>query len=314
GITETNLAGYIELQVKPLPWLKLTGATRYDQFFYDVTDKLVPANGTTIAPPVQSPKAGVSVTPVSWLELYPNYGQGFPSIDAALELIGNPGVRPFKIESREAGVRLRFDRFTFQADVWNTNSENESFQAAPGLPVTFLGRAVRKGFDLESRLYVLKVGADQVSLFANYSPVQALLLDSAPSLYVPNVPVYVANAGIDFDVATVNAQRISGEAYVTFVGRKYLTQDGLLTTTPFKRVAGRVAYSWPDGWTVFGQAMWYPGDRLSEFATNFGSVVGASSADIFTSPAPGLTLLAGLTYRLPTPNFAPPPTSKLVVQ
>ncbi|HEY7052651.1 MAG TPA: TonB-dependent receptor, partial [Mycobacterium sp.] len=173
---------------------------------------------------------------------------------------------------------------------------------------------VRKGFDLEGRLYALKAGADKISLFANYSPVQALLLDSAPSLYVPNVPVYVGNVGIDFDVATVNAQRISGEAYVTFVGKKYLSQDGLLTTRPFKRVAGRVAYSWPDGWTVFGQAMWYPGDRLSEFATNFGNVVGASSADIFTSPAPGLTVMAGLTYRMPTPNFAPPPTSKLVVK
>jgi hypothetical protein len=62
------------------------------------------------------------------------------------------------------------------------------------------------------------------------------------------------------------------------------------------------------------QATWYPGDRLSEFATNFGNVTGASSSDIFTSPAPGLTVMAGLTYRLPTPNFAPPPTSKMVVK
>jgi outer membrane receptor protein involved in Fe transport len=314
GIDETNLAGYAQLQIKPTPWLKLTGAARYDQFFYDVTDKLTPANSTRIAPGVWSPKAGVSVTPVSWLELYANYGQGFRSIDAALELIGNPAVKPFKIESREVGIQLRFDRFKLAADLWNTNSENESFQAAPGLPVTFLGRAVRKGFDLEGRVYVWKTAADNVSLFANYSPVQALLLDSAPSLYVPNVPVSVANVGIDFDLATINAQRISGEAYVTLVGKKYVTQDGLLTTSPFARVAGRLAYAWPEGWAVFGQAMWYPGDRLSEFATNFGSVTGASSADIFTSPAPGLTVMAGLSYRIPTPAFAPPPTSKMVVK
>jgi outer membrane receptor protein involved in Fe transport len=314
GIDETNLAGYAQLQIKPTAWLKLTGAARYDQFFYDVTDKLTPANSTRIAPGVWSPKAGVSVTPVSWLELYANYGQGFRSIDAALELIGNPAIRPFKIESREVGIQLRFDRFKLAADLWNTNSENESFQAAPGLPVTFLGRAVRKGFDLEGRLYVWKTAADNVSLFANYSPVQALLLDSAPSLYVPNVPVSVANVGMDFDLATVNAQRISGEAYVTLVGKKYVTQDGLLTTSPFARIAGRLAYTWPEGWSVFGQAMWYPGDRLSEFATNFGSVTGASSADIFTSPAPGLTVMAGLSYRIPTPAFAAPPTSKMVVK
>ena len=40
GINETNVAGYTQLQVKPAPWLKLTGAARYDQFYYDVTDKL----------------------------------------------------------------------------------------------------------------------------------------------------------------------------------------------------------------------------------------------------------------------------------
>ena len=80
--------------------------------------------------------------------------------------------------------------------------------------------------------------ADNVSLFANYSPVQALLLDCAPSLYVPNVPVSVANVGVDFDLATVNAKRMSGEAYVTLVGKKNVTQDGLLTTSPFARVAG----------------------------------------------------------------------------
>ena len=314
GINETNLAGYTQLQVKPAPWLKFTGAARYDQFFYDVTDKLIPTNSTTLAPGVWSPKAGVSVTPLWWLELYANYGQGFRSIDAALELIGNPGIKPFKIESKEVGVQFRFDRLTFLADFWTTNSENESFQAAPGLPVTFLGRALRKGFDLEGRFYVVKAGADTVSLFANYSPVHALLLDSAPSFYVPNVPIYVANVGLDFDVATANAQRISGEAYVTLVGKKYLTQDGLLTTSPFARLAGRLAYAWPDGWTVFGQAMWYPGNRLSEFATNFGTVTGASPGDIFTSPAPALTLMAGLVYRMPTPTFAPPPTSKMVVK
>jgi outer membrane receptor protein involved in Fe transport len=314
GINETDVAGYTQLQVKPAPWLKLTGAARYDQFYYDVTDKLTPANSTTIAPGIWSPKAGVSVTPVKWLELYANYGQGFRSIDAASELIGNPGIRPFKIESKEVGVQLKFERVTFQADAWTTLSENESFQAAPGLPVTFLGRAQRKGFDLEGHVYVLRATGNAVSVFANYSPVQALLLDSAPSFYVPNVPVYVANVGVDFDVATVNAQRLSGEAYVTFVGKKYLTQDGLLTTSPFSRVTGRLAYGWPDGWTVFGQATWYPGDRLSEFATNFGNVTSASSADIFTSPAPGLTVLAGLTYRVPTPGYGAPPTSKMVVK
>jgi hypothetical protein len=144
--------------------------------------------------------------------------------------------------------------------------------------------------------------------------VRALLLDSAPSLYVPNVPKYVANVGIDFDVAMPEDRRLSGTAYVSFIGKKNLTQDGLLTTSPYSRVTGRLAYSWPDGWTAFGQATWYPGDHLSEFAINFGDVTNASSADIRTSPQPALTVLAGLSYRLPTVALAAMPTTKMVVQ
>ena len=162
-----------------------------------------------------------------------------------LELIGNPGIQPFKIVSAEGGVQFNFDRFRFLADYWTTDSQNESFQAAPGLPVTFLGKARRDGFDLDGRFDVVKGGADTVSVFANFGAVRARLLDAAPSLLVPNVPNYVANVGVDFNVATFNAQAVSGSAYVTFVGKKNLTQDGLITTQPYSRVTGKLAYSWP---------------------------------------------------------------------
>lgn len=314
GVDQTNLASFAQVQVKPLSWLKLTGGGRYDQFYYDVTDRLNAANSTSISPGVWSPKGGVSIVPVSWLEFYANYGQGFRSIDATLELIGNPGIQPFKIESKEAGVQLRFARFSFLVDAWTTHSDNESFQAAPTLPVTFLGQARREGFDLDGRFWVVKDRRNDVALFANYGGVRAKLLDSAPSYYVPNVPNYVANVGVDFDVAMPREHRLSGSAYVSFIGRKNLTQDGLITTSPYSRVTGRLAYSLPDGWSMFGQATWYPGDRLSELAINFGDVVNASSSDIRTSPQAELTLLAGLTWRTPTFALAAMPTSKMVVK
>ena len=237
---------------------------------------------------------------MTWLELFANYGQGFRSIDVPLELIGNPGIQPFKIVSQEGGVQFTSDRFRLLADYWTTDSQNESFQAAPGLPVTFLGKARRDGFDLDGRVYLIKDPITNVSLFAYYGCVRARLLDAAPYFYVPNVPNYVANLGVDFNVGTVNGQALSGTAYVTFVGKKNLTQDGLITTSPFSRVTGKLAYSWPEGWTAFTQATWYPGDRLSEIAVNFGPPTGASSSDIFVSAQPTLVVLAGLTYRFPT--------------
>ena len=86
---------------------------------------------------------------------------------------------------------------------------------------------------------MIKDPVDSVSLFANFGGVRARLIDAAPSFFVPNVPNYVANIGIDFNVATVNAQTLSGSAYVTFVGKKNLTQDGLITTSPYSRVTGQ---------------------------------------------------------------------------
>ena len=300
GVTQHNIAAFGQVQIKPVSWLKLTAGGRFDQFVYDINDRLTPGGTPNISPGIASPKLGIAITPVRWLELFANYGQGFRSIDVPLELIGNPGIQPFRIVSAEGGVQFTFDRFKFLADYWTTDSQNESFQPAPGLPVTFLGKARRDGFDLDGRFFVVKDPANSVAVFANYSGVRAQLLDAAPSYVVPNVPDYIANVGIDFDVAQHNANRFSGSAYVTFVGKKSLTQDGLITTSPYARVTGKLAYTWSDGWSAFTQATWYPGNRLSEIAINFGNPTGATSADIFVSAQPLLTVLGGVTYRFPT--------------
>ncbi len=305
GDTETDVGPYAQVQWKPVPWLKLTGAERFDQFFYNVTDNLTPSNSTNISPGIWSPKAGVTLIPVKWWDFYANYGEGFRSIDAATELLGNPTIQPFKIQSQEVGTHLNIGQFVFHADVYTTHSQNEAFQAAPGLPETFLGAAVREGYDLDARYYVMSNAQNNVSIFANYGQVVARLLNSAPSYYVPNVPLYTSNIGIDYSVATRNGERLSGSAFVSFVGHQNMTQDGALTASAYQRVTGRLNYSWPNGWTIFTEAIWYPGSILSEFAFNLtGPVVGASSSDIYTAPVARWTVLAGFTYQIPTSGVA----------
>ncbi|RZS50782.1 outer membrane receptor protein involved in Fe transport [Variibacter gotjawalensis] len=303
GVDQHNVAGFAQLQVKPTPWLKLTGGARYDRFFYDINNRIDPANSPDVSTGVFSPKAGLAITPTHWLEFFTNYGEGFRSPNAALELLSNPTLRPQKIKSVEGGVALRFDRFNFLAGIWSSDIANEAYQAAPGLPLQNLGRSKREGFDLEARYAILKSTDGQLSLFANFTQTRARLENGVPSsLYVPNVPTSVLNVGVDADMATRNGQRVFGSAYVTYVGKKYLTEDGLLTTSAYARVSAKVGYAWPSGWSAFTQATWYPGDRLSEIAINFGPGVGATSADIFTSPVAKLTVLAGLSYRFPPSN------------
>jgi outer membrane receptor protein involved in Fe transport len=299
--TETDVGPYAQVQWKPVPWLKLTGAERYDQFYYNVTDNLTPSLSTDISPGIWSPKAGVTLIPFKWWDVYANYGEGFRSIDAATELIGNTTIQPFKIESEEIGTHVDISKFVFHADLYTTHSQNEAFQAAPDLPETFLGAAVREGYDLDARYYLLKDPANKVSLFANYGQVVAKLLNSAPSFYVPNVPLYTSNVGVDYSVAMHNAERLSGSAFMSFTGHQNLTQDGGQTASAYQRVTGHVNYSWPNGWDVFSTAIWYPGSILSEFAFQLtGPVVGASSSDIYTAPVPRWTFLSGFVYHFPT--------------
>lgn len=308
NIFQHNLAGYAQVQVQPFPWLKFTGGARFDQFLYDVHNVLTPAQSPAVSPNVLSPKGGVAVTPTDWLELFANYGQGFRSPSAASELTSNPHLTPLTLDSVEGGGRLVLERASLSGTVFFTNITNETYQPAPDLPVQNLGKSRRDGFEVEGKLIAYRDGLDRVSLFANFAGVTARLLNGAPAIDVPNVPAYIANVGAEFDIsAPVTAfgpGRLTGSAYLTFVGAKPLTEDGGLRSKPYPRLTGRLAYVNASGWTAFGQATLYPGDRTSESIFNFGSAVTAASSDIYTAPQPRLTLLAGLSFSFATGGIA----------
>jgi outer membrane receptor protein involved in Fe transport len=299
-IRQTDLAAYSQLQVKPTEWLKLTGGVRFDQFFYDVQNYLTPAVSPSANLGVASPKAGISITPVRWAEIYANYGQGFRSPSAVDDLATLATAKPTKLTSKEAGVRLNFDRVSFTADVWRADNSNEMYQAAPGLPVLSLGQSRKQGVDLEGKVTAYRDDMRQLAIFANYSPTSARLINSGASIYVPSVPQSLLNIGLDYDQRIGNGDKLTATAYVTFVGKKYLTQDGLQTTKPYSRVSAKVGYAWRSGWDAFAQATWYPGDRYSEAAFNFGDNVGAAPTDIYVRPVPRLTLMAGASYKFAT--------------
>lgn len=300
SVDQTNLAGFAQMQIKPATWLKLTAGVRADQFFYGVDNRLDPALSPSAQPNAVSPKAGVAITPVSWLEVFGNYGEGLRSPNAVDELLSNPNVKPLKLKSVEAGARVTLDRVSFLADVWRTDIDNEIFQPAPGLPVQNLGRSQRRGVDLETRVAAYRSEDATLAFFANYAPTQAHLLDKIGSRYVPSVPQSLFNVGLDFERRMGEGERLTASAYVTFVGKKYLAEDGSQSTKPYQRLTGKLAYRWRNGWDAFAQGVVYTGDRSAESAFNFGNATGATPADIFVRPAPRLTLLAGASYRFVT--------------
>ena len=300
GIRQTDLATFAQLQIKPIEWIKLTGGIRYDQFYYNVSNNLLPTNSPNASPNAFSPKAGISITPTNWLEVFANYGEGFRSPNATSDLLSNPNVKPFTLKSQEAGVRATFERVTLLADVWQTDISNEIYQPAPGLPVQNLGRSRRRGVDFEGKYYVYKDADFSFDLFANYSPITARLLGQGAAIYVDSVPQSTANIGFDFDKSMGNGQRFTGQGYVTFIGKKYLANDASITTTPYTRVSAKLGYSWNNGWDAFAQATYYPGSLLSEAAFNFGPSTGATSADVFVRPVARFSVMAGANYKFKT--------------
>ena len=299
-VDEFGAGLFTQNQIKPFDWLKLTAGLRYDHFFYDIDNVLAGTRPSTDAG-TWSPKAGIAVTPLRTLELFANYGQGFRSPDAALELLASPHLEPIKLESMEAGARYKpTSRLEFLLNPWTTKISNEIFQPAPGLPLQNLGHSRREGVDAEARYRLLAGDAGEVTLFVNYEYLRAVLLNEAPAIFVPNVPAYLANIGVEGDLPAGNGDRIAGSLYVQYVGAKHLSEDGLLKSSPYQKVAGKLAYSLAAGWTAYADVMWYPSDRNSETAFDFGSGVGDPSSDVFVGPQPRVAGFLGVTYHFNT--------------
>ena len=303
--TETDLAGFAQFQVKPVSWLKLTAGARYDQFYYQIDNRLNPAIEPDIAPGIWNSQGWCGHYAVQMARTLRELRAGLPQpgrCDRTRSQLPS-GRAAVQNRKRGMGAKIQTGRFAVQAAFYKTDAENEAYQPAPGMATTLLGRTRREGYDLDARYTVLKERGSEVALFGNYSAVDAYRLDASHN-FVPAVPVYTANLGVDFSLAMGGGERLLGQAFVGFIGKKYLTEDGQLTTSPYQRVSAKVAYAWPSGWSAFTQATWYPGDRYSEFAIDFADPVHALATDIYTSPVPEFTVLAGFSYRIPTTKLA----------
>jgi outer membrane receptor protein involved in Fe transport len=302
--TEIGWGEFVQAQVKPLPWLKFTGGGRYDHIWYHINNQLATTSVLPTDTGVWSPKAGVAVSPVSWLEIYANYGQSFRSLRAIDEVLTSPTPKPSKLRSQEVGLQIQQGRWYFLTDVWSTTFDREVFQPAPTLPLENLGRSRREGYDLEGRYALKQDPQGKASLFVNFTQMRAVLLNEGAMQFVPNVPAYILNAGSDFDVPVGGVEtphRLFGLIYGSYYGKKHLTEDGVLTTNPYPRISGRLGYAHQrSGWSAYTDVIWYPGDRLSETAVNLGPVVGATPSQIGVNPMAPLMVMLGVTYRFRT--------------
>ncbi|QGZ67090.1 TonB-dependent receptor [Paraburkholderia acidisoli] len=78
---ETSAALYVQNSTQWLPWLRTIAGLRADQFWYNVTSELTPANSGSGSQHILSPKFSIVLSPTSATDIFLNYGRGYHSND-----------------------------------------------------------------------------------------------------------------------------------------------------------------------------------------------------------------------------------------
>jgi hemoglobin/transferrin/lactoferrin receptor protein len=108
------LGGFVQDEVRVTPWLRAIGALRFDS--YELEGGGVTADGTRV-----SPKITVGVEPITGIEVYGTYAEGYraPSITETLiqgshpfpifNILPNPLLQPEVAHNLEGGVNIQYD-------------------------------------------------------------------------------------------------------------------------------------------------------------------------------------------------------------
>lgn len=127
----TVYGGFIEDEVNVTSWLRVIGALRYDH--YSLEGGSTESDGSHV-----SPKATVAVTPVTGIEVYGTFAEGYrapaltetlvagdhppffsipgATMPAGFTFLPNPGLRPEVGQNKEIGANIKYDNVLMRGD------------------------------------------------------------------------------------------------------------------------------------------------------------------------------------------------------
>lgn len=287
--TFSNTGGFAQLDLAPVPAVRVHAGVRADAFGGDFTNK---ATGTALAlldyGTVWQPKLGAVVTPRAGWSAYANFGRSF-QIGTGIAAYGTQPLAPSVNDGWEVGlITAPFSRVTVRGGVWRQTATDEvRLRFDNSGDSENIGETERRGIDLEG---TLSVGGG-ASVWGAWTSQRATLVEpgrTQPQLRgkrLNHVPDWTMKAGVDWT-------HRSGLAVSAWT---YGQDDYFLTpANDLPRFGGYLATNLDLSWrwraTTLGVAVQNLFDRYYEYAWFDG-------AQTLHSPANGRSALFTVTVQ-----------------
>jgi outer membrane receptor protein involved in Fe transport len=191
-----NAAGYLQENFSFLHGkLQVGGGIRYDEFRFDIADRVQPLSGGAETAGRLQPKANLAFTPSKRLPItfYANYGRGISTADARAVVEYPQQQRVATTDFYQAGAAHHFSRVSLSTDLFWIDRSHEQVYIPDDGSFEFKGPSRAYGFEAKSSVQITRHIAwnGAVMKVAN-----AYYRVTAPRIYVDSAPHFVASSGL----------------------------------------------------------------------------------------------------------------------
>jgi outer membrane receptor protein involved in Fe transport len=192
----TNGAGYAQESLSLLHGrLLLGGGFRFDEFRYDLADRINPSLGGVQSAGRWQGKGNLAFTPSHHLPLTltANYGRGINSADARAVVQRPDQPRLATTDFYQIGTSSNFGRFAIATDVFLIDHSNEQVYIPDDGSFEFKGPSRAYGYEAKASISLTR----RLSLNGGVTKIaNAYYTGSGPRIYVDSAPHFVANAAL----------------------------------------------------------------------------------------------------------------------
>lgn len=192
----TNGAGYVQENISLLGGKLQAGAgLRFDQFRFNVRDRVQLANSGVQRAWNLQPKASLALTPAHRIPVtfHVNYGRGISTSDARAVVQHPEGQRVATTDFYQVGTSHHAGRFSASTDLFWIDRSNEKVYIPDDGTFEFKGPSRAYGYEAKASIQLTR----RVALNGGVTKVgNAFYRSASPRVYVDSAPHFVANAGL----------------------------------------------------------------------------------------------------------------------